>query len=273
MQVKRKSIRRLAGLAIGTIFVACNLTTEAFGQGVPPSDERASTSGAAAAKSTTPDDKTLTQPAAVVTGTEPGWESLSLSDFYNVNCLEGTWSEEDNIIRCNGSCNGGLSSKRSYKNFELMMQWQHQKRSGNSGLFIWSPKSVLDKMKKGELPQGIEIQILDHGYAQDWEKSNGSPPNWFTTHGDIFPCGIAKMKPFQPAAPNGKRSFPRAKHSKGAGQWNQYYVRAINGEVRLWVNGHEVSGGNQCDPATGHIVLEAEGAPVLFRNLLIRELP
>ncbi|MFO0885322.1 MAG: family 16 glycoside hydrolase [Pirellulales bacterium] len=27
------------------------------------------------------------------------------------------------------------------------------------------------------------------------------------------------------------------------GQWNHYYIRAVKGEVRLWVNGEMVSGG------------------------------
>ena len=58
-----------------------------------------------------------------------------------------------------------------------------------------------------------------------------------------------------------------------AAQWNHYYVRAINGEVRLRVNGEEVSGGTDIRPATGYLCLESEGAPVEFRELLIRELP
>ena len=81
------------------------------------------------------------------------------------------------------------------------------------------------------------------------------------------------MKPFPPAAPNGKRSFPSKRLTKGVGEWNHYYVRAINSEVRLWVNGEEVSGGYDCKPAEGFIALESEGSPVEFRNFRIRELP
>jgi hypothetical protein len=81
------------------------------------------------------------------------------------------------------------------------------------------------------------------------------------------------MTPFPPAAPDGKRSFPRKELSKGVGEWNHYYIRAINGEVRLWVNGEEVSGGTGCEPRTGYLCLESEGSPVEFRNLRIRELP
>ncbi len=79
------------------------------------------------------------------------------------------------------------------------------------------------------------------------------------------------MKPFAPD--NGVRRFPRKNLSKGVGEWNHYYVRCINGEVRLWVNGEEVSGGADCEPRTGYLCLESEGAPIEFKNLRIRELP
>ena len=75
------------------------------------------------------------------------------------------------------------------------------------------------------------------------------------------------------ASPDGKRSFPRKELSKGVGEWNHYYVRAINGEIRLWVNGEEVSGGTGAQPSSGYLCLESEGSPVEFRNLRIRELP
>ena len=74
-------------------------------------------------------------------------------------------------------------------------------------------------------------------------------------------------------APDGSRSFPRKHLAKGHREWNHYYIRAINGEVRLWVNGEEVSGGNGCEPASGYLCLESEGSPIIFRKLRIRELP
>ena len=56
------------------------------------------------------------------------------------------------------------------------------------------------------------------------------------------------MKPFPPLSATAAGVF-RKQLSKGINQWNHYYVRAINGEVRLWVNGEEVSGGNDCRAA------------------------
>ena len=152
----------------------------------------------------------------------------------------------------------------------------HKKKGGNSGVFLWASQQSIDNLAKGNgrLPHGIEVQVLDLGYAELYlSGGKNRKADWFTSHGDVFPTGPAKMKPFPPVAPNGKRSFPSKNLTKGINQWNHYYVRAINGEVRLWVNGEEVSGGNECDPAEGYLCLESEGAPVEFRNIRIRELP
>ena len=132
----------------------------------------------------------------------------------------------------------------------------------------------MEGLKPDTLPRGgIEVQVLDHGFAEQYEKRTGKKADFFTTHGDVFPVGTSKMTPFAPTSPNGQRSFPWKNLSKGVGEWNHYYVRAINGEVRLWVNGEEVSGGNDCEPRSGYLCLESEGSPVEFRELWIRELP
>ncbi len=214
------------------------------------------------------------KPVAMIDGQGEGWKDLTLEDFVNVNCQDDTWSTKEGTIYCKGNCVGVVRSKKEYTNFEMVLQWRHMKKAGNSGVFVWSPKSSLDRLKPktNGLPHGIEVQVLDLGYKEAYEKG-GRKADWFTCHGDVFPVGTAKMKPFEPVAPNGKRSFPSENHTKGVGQWNHYYIRAINGEVRLWVNGHEVSGGTQCDPKTGFIALESEGSPIEFKGLRIRILP
>jgi hypothetical protein len=213
-------------------------------------------------------------PKAAIDGNGPGWVALSLADFDNVNGNEDTWSEKEGVIHCTGQPVGVTRSKKKYTNFELVAQWRHLKSAGNSGIFLWAPDEAFKDLKPGQLPPGgIEVQILDHGYAENFRKSQGKDPDWFTTNGDVFPVGSSKMKPFEPVSANGSRSFPRKNLSKGTPEWNHYYVRAINGEVRLWVNGEEVSGGANCQPATGFLCLESEGSPVEFKAIRIRELP
>lgn len=216
-------------------------------------------------------DEPVTQ--AVVDGQGPGWKDLVLDDFVNVNCTPDTWSSSDGVIRCTGNPVGVIRSRQTRQNFELVLQWRHLRSGGNSGVFVWTPETSLTALQPGQLPHGIEVQVLDHGYTEQYEKQTGKKADWFTSHGDVFPVGTSKMTPFPPVAPDGRRSFPSKHLSRGVEQWNHYYVRAINGEVRLWVNGQEVSGGTNCEPRTGYMCLESEGSPVEFRGLRLRELP
>lgn len=213
-------------------------------------------------------------PKAFIDGSGPGWRALGEADFVPVNGDPDTWTWRDGVVHCTGQPVGVSRSQKPYTNFELVVQWRHLKSGGNSGVFLWAPEEMLKDLPKGKLPRGgIEVQVLDHGYAELYEQRTGKKPDFFTTHGDVFPVGTSKMKPFEPTSPNGQRSFPRKNLSKGMGEWNHYYIRAVNGEVRLWVNGEEVSGGSQCEPPTGYLCLESEGAPVEFRQIRLRELP
>jgi len=212
---------------------------------------------------------------AFIDGTGHGWKKLTSDDFVNVNCKLDTWRWEGGHAFCTGNPVGVIRSKETIKNFELVCEWMHTKSAGNSGVFAWASPASIEKLaaRKGSLPDGIEVQVLDLGYETNWEKNKGKPSDWFTSHGDVFPTGPAKMKPFPPVAPNGTRSFPTKRLTNGINEWNHYYIRAINGEVRLWVNGEEVSGGTNCQPADGYLCLESEGSPVQFKNIRLRVLP
>lgn len=215
-----------------------------------------------------------TQATVILDTTGSDWVELGASDFVRANCDEATWTWDGPTVHCTGKPVGVLRSKKKYRNLEFVGWWRHLSKGGNSGFFLWTPEDALEKLVPNRLPDaGIEVQVLDHGYTEQYETSSGKKATWFTTNGDIFPVGRSKLKPFPPLSPDGSRSFPKSNHSLGTPEWNFYYVRAIQGEVRLWVNGHEVSGGSGANPAEGYLCLESEGAPVEFRNIRIRELP
>jgi Domain of Unknown Function (DUF1080) len=210
---------------------------------------------------------------AFIDGTGPDWKTLAETDFAGVNGNQDTWAWKGDVLASTGVPIGVLRTRQIFTNFELVIEWRHLKPAGNSGVFAWVPDQALAQLKPGVLPQfGIEIQMLDHAFREQYEKSSGRKGDWFTTHGDVFAVGKSKLKPFAPVSPNGSRSFPRKELSRGVGEWNHYYVRGINGEIRLWVNGEEVSGGSGADPRSGYLCLEAEGSPVEFKNIRVREL-
>ncbi len=228
-----------------------------------------------------------TSPRAPSDGQGPGWRALTLADFVNVNGDADTWSEQDGVIRCTGKPLGGARTKHTLRNFELVTEWRHMTHGGNAGIFVWCPESAFTDLPKGTLPRhGIEVQVLDLGYEENWKKQHGARSDWFTSHGDVFPVGASSMRAFTPqieyteggdtwtaGSPQSSRSFPTRRNTKPHGEWNHYYVRAVDGEVRLWINGEQLNGGTECKPSEGYLALESEGALVEYRNLRIRELP
>src|SRR5437588_1021616 len=156
--------------------------------------------------------------ATVVAADDDGFVSLfnghDLTGWVNVNCAPETWSVRDGMIHCTGRPTGALRTPRQYENFILELEWRHLSRSGNSGVFIWATAIAAPGVP---FLRGIEVQVLDHGYAEDYEKKTGKPPEWFTTHGDVFPIHGASMKPFR--RHNGDRSFPAENRSKGSPEW------------------------------------------------------
>jgi hypothetical protein len=219
---------------------------------------------------------------------QSSWRSLTLADFVNVNGEASTWTEQEGVIVCSGRPLGGARSREVYTDFELEFDWRHHEHAGNSGVFLWCPESAFTELPPGELPRsGIEVQVLDLGYEEQWQNEHGAPSDWFTSHGDLFPVGASRMtartptieytdatgKRYTVGKPTSSRSFPTQRRVRPAGEWNHYLVRALEGTVTLWVNGEEVNAGTACAPASGYLALEAEGARVEFRNLRLRELP
>ena len=216
------------------------------------------------------------QPAirAVMDDTQPGFRDLTAQDFAKVNSADDTWTWKDGSLHCSGQPVSVIRTAKPVRNFELVVEWCHLKPAGNSGVFVWATPASIEKLTteaKPGLPEGIEVQVLDPAFTGRMAAA-GKKTDWFTTHGDVFAVGV-KLTPFPPLSPNGSRSFPRQERVKPSGEWNHYYIRAINGEIRLWVNGEEVSGGTAAEPAQGYLCLESEGSPIVFRKLRIRELP
>lgn len=222
--------------------------------------------------------KSLLQVALLVCSLSPAWAAeegfvsmfngRDLSGWTNINCAPESWSVKEGNIHCTGRPVGALRTLRQYENFIIEAEWRHLSSGGNSGMFMWGTAISAPGVP---FLRGIEVQVLDHGYAERWEKENGKKSDWFTTHGDVFPIHGATMKPHGPH--RGDRSFPTEERSKRSPEWNHYRVVASNGVLRLSVNGKEVSGGSECNYRKGYLALESEGAPVEFRNLRIKELP
>ncbi len=73
---------------------------------------------------------------------------------------------------------------------------------------------------------------------------------------------------------NGKVSGAKAVPTlqKPHGEWNEWRVVVKGDNVSFWCNGQRAWEGTGIKPAKGYIGLQAEGAPMEFRHLRIREI-
>lgn len=190
-----------------------------------------------------------------------------LSGWVNVNTAKDTWSVRDGLLVCTGKPIGVMRTAKQYENFIMHIEWRHMEAGGNSGTFIWSEGTVPAGRR---LPNGMEVQMLELDWVNQHKRKDGTLPPIAYVHGELFGAGTLKTVPDNP---RGSRSKSIENRCKGKGQWNTYIVVAVDGVVKLSVNGKFVNGVSKASVKKGYICLESEGAEIHFRNIKIMELP
>ena len=195
------------------------------------------------------------------------WVSLfngkDLSGWIDVNTSKDTWSVKNGELHCTGLPIGVMRSEKMYENFIMEIEWKHMKKKGNSGVFLWC-----DALPgKNRLPSGMEVQMLE----LDWiNRPNGTKAHSGYISGELFGAGGLKAIPDNP---RGSRSMSTEFRCKGAGEWNHYTIVAVDGTVKLSINGKFVNSIRNSSVKKGYLCLESEGSEVHFRNIRIMELP
>ena len=171
---------------------------------------------------TKPANKPVTQ--ALITGTEAGWRPMTKDDFVNVNCHDDVVirGQPDQVHRQTGR-------RHPHEKMIKISSWSWSgstSSGGNSGVFLWATPDSIKRLEegKGRLPAGIEVQVLDLGYAELYENATknrptGSPPR------RCFPNPKREDETVPAGRPNGKRSFPSKNTTKGINQWNPLHPR------------------------------------------------
>ncbi len=197
---------------------------------------------------------------------KPLFNGKDLTGWVDVNTKPGNWSVKDGLLVCQGQPIGVMRSDKQYENFILEIEWRHMEPGGNSGVFLWSDA----KPSGNRLPMGMEVQMLDLDWVNQHKKADGTLPPIAYVSGELFGAGGMTTIPDNP---RGTRSKSLELRCKGHGEWNKYVVVAVDGTVKLSVNGKFVNGIREASVRKGYLCLESEGKEIHFRNIRIMELP
>ena len=152
-----------------------------------------------------------------------------------------TFKAEDGVLKVSGKPNAYFYTDKSYKNFILRFDWRYPDRAGNSGLLVYiqPPQKVW--------PKCVEVQGA------------------YGSHGQIFAIGGAKGK-----YTNDTKARKAA--LKPHQEWNQTEVISKDGYLTAKVNGVVVAEGQTEALTEGPLGWQSEGAPIEFRDIVLKEL-
>jgi hypothetical protein len=160
------------------------------------------------------------------------------------NELDDTFGASNSRMTSAGEPRGYIRTEKDYTNYVVRLQMRHLK-AGNGGVLL--RMQMPDKV----WPKSIEAQ----GMADNM--------------GDIFNIGGFPMN--VPAArTTGRRT--RKMHPSNenpVGRWNDYEIYVSGGDLRIFVNRLLQNTATECAEVPGKICLQAEGAPMEFRNIVL----
>jgi hypothetical protein len=204
--------------------------------------------------------KTTSQPVSLFNGKDiSGWH-------VDVPALDKDPKKKHPFIVRNGMLvsmgnpNGHLITDAVYSNYRLEVQYRFAGKPGNCGVLVHaSTPRALYKM----FPKSIEAQ-MNHKHAGDFwcivqditvpdmEKRRGNKKNWGITEG------------------KGRRILNLTDDSENPlGEWNTMIIECVGSSIKVWVNSDLVNHGTNCTASSGQIALQAEGAEVEFRKVML----
>ncbi len=180
-------------------------------------------------------------------------EDADLDGWVKLNTAEGTWDHGRDLLWCSGKPLGVLRTEEMLQNFVLEVEVR--KSPGEKvGLVLWSD----DLPAVGSpYPRGIEVTFFHE------ESDNG-----VLSGGRIDALHGAKMTPQR----DGLES-PVKTGEDADGEWSRYRLECRDGTVSLAVDGVEIDRVEDCTPRKGYLSMKSSGDEIVFRNLVMKELP
>jgi hypothetical protein len=166
----------------------------------------------------------------------------------------------DGLLVTLGNPRGHLITDSVYQDYRLEVEYRFPGEPGNCGILVHAstPRALYNMF-----PQSIEVQMLHNNAGDFWcivedievpdmEARRGPKENW----------GIVEGK--------GRRIVNLTEGSENpVGEWNTMVIECLDDQIKVWVNSDFVNYGFNATATRGQIAVQAEGAEVEFRKLLL----
>ncbi len=188
-----------------------------------------------------------------------GWH-VDVPAMDSVKDLRSPFIIRNGMLVSMGKPEGHLITDQSYENYRLEVEYRFAGEPGNCGVLVHAstPRSLY-KM----FPKSIEAQLMHENAGDFWcivedievaemEKRRGPKKDWGITEGKE-----RRVKNLTDGS------------EKPLGQWNKMTIECYKNTIKVWVNEDLVNEGYNCTASKGQIALQAEGAEVEFRKVLL----
>lgn len=159
-----------------------------------------------------------------------------------------------------GEPQGHLITDNTYENFRLEVEYRFSGKPGNCGVLVFAstPRSLYDMF-----PKSIEVQMMHKNAGDFWcivedittenmVERRGPEAEWGVTEG--------KLRRIKNLTDNSENPL---------GEWNYMIIECLKNEIKVWLNGDLVNHGYNATAQSGQIAVQAEGAEVEFKKLIL----
>ncbi len=160
-----------------------------------------------------------------------------------------SWSLADGVLSTTGKPIGYISTKDSYGNYTLTLEWRWLPgtENGNSGLLLHAG----EKSEGKDWPPCFESQLFQNNAGDIWMIAEKCEATGKNEGGRWFRTADPKEKP--------------------VGEWNTMTVVCKADTLTIHVNGTLVNEGKNLSTTSGNIGLQAEGTPIEFRKIVLKK--
>ncbi len=188
-----------------------------------------------------------------------GWH-VDVPDLEKDSTLRNPFIVRNGMLVSLGTPEGHLITDAVFENYELDIEYRFAGEPGNCGVLVHAstPRALYEMF-----PKSVEVQLMHENAGDFWcivenietddmENRRGPKENWGITEGKE-----RRIKNLTDGS------------EKPLGEWNTIKIRCMNDSISVWVNNDFVNKGWNCTARRGQIALQAEGAEVEFRKVVL----